>query len=207
MRTAPYRIETDRLVIRCPGPQDAPLLKESIDLSLPQLREWMPWALAEPTTLDDKVKLVRSMRAEFDTDADYVMGVFDPAEEKWLGGTGLHPRGEPGTLEIGYWIRSDESGRGVATEVAAVLTDVALTVCGAARLDVKVAPGNAASLRVVEKIGLTPRGLRPEACSAPDGSPLDGLLFSAWPDSWDRSRAPHYRAYDAMGAVVGGERP
>ena len=40
----PYRIETERLVIRCWNPADAPLLKEAIDSSLEELQAWMPWA-------------------------------------------------------------------------------------------------------------------------------------------------------------------
>jgi hypothetical protein len=34
------RIESERLVIRCWHPDDAPALKDAIDSSLGQLREW-----------------------------------------------------------------------------------------------------------------------------------------------------------------------
>ena len=34
--TAPYRIETERLVLRCYDPEDAPLLKDAVDRSLEQ---------------------------------------------------------------------------------------------------------------------------------------------------------------------------
>ena len=58
----PYRIETDRLTIRCWEPRDAPLLKQAVDASLDHLRPWMPWARDEPTPLayvfDDKLDLV-----------------------------------------------------------------------------------------------------------------------------------------------------
>jgi hypothetical protein len=39
-----YRIHTQRMVIRCWHPQDAPLLKEAIDQNLDHLRPWIPWA-------------------------------------------------------------------------------------------------------------------------------------------------------------------
>ena len=39
----PYRIETERLVLRCYDPEDAPLLKDAVDRSLDHLRPWMPW--------------------------------------------------------------------------------------------------------------------------------------------------------------------
>src|SRR5262249_27870811 len=53
---APYRIETERLVIRCYEPGDAALMKDAIDSSLEHLRAWMPWAEAEPQTLAEKAE-------------------------------------------------------------------------------------------------------------------------------------------------------
>ena len=49
----PYRIETERLVLRCWDPRDAPLLKDAIDSSLDHLRPWMPWAREEPKPLEE----------------------------------------------------------------------------------------------------------------------------------------------------------
>ena len=45
-----YRIHTQRLVLRCWQPTDAPLLKAAIDASLEHLRPWLPWAQHEPKT-------------------------------------------------------------------------------------------------------------------------------------------------------------
>lgn len=46
-----YRIHTQRLVVRCWEPRDAPLLKAVLDESLDHLRPWMPWAQNEPEPL------------------------------------------------------------------------------------------------------------------------------------------------------------
>ncbi len=47
-----------------------------------------------------------------------------PADgERLLGGCGLHRRGGPESLEIGYWLRPDAVGRGVMTAAAGALTD------------------------------------------------------------------------------------
>ena len=43
-----YRIETERLVIRCYEPDDAPKLHEAITRSLDHLRPWLPWVQQEP---------------------------------------------------------------------------------------------------------------------------------------------------------------
>ena len=42
-------LETERLVLRCWRPSDAPLLRDAVDSSLDHLREWMPWAEDEPS--------------------------------------------------------------------------------------------------------------------------------------------------------------
>src|SRR5215468_9191886 len=49
----PERITTERLLIRCWEPADAPALRAAIDASLDQLREWLPWALSEPTPVEE----------------------------------------------------------------------------------------------------------------------------------------------------------
>ena len=72
-----------------------------------------------------------------------------------LGGSGLHPRGGEGSLEIGYWIRADSIGKGLATEVTAVLARAAIEKCGLVRIDVQVDPANERSLAVPRKLGFT----------------------------------------------------
>jgi RimJ/RimL family protein N-acetyltransferase len=87
-----YRLQTERMVIRCWQPVDAPLLKEAIDASLDHLRPWMPWAENEPEPLPAKVQRLRSFRGKFDLGQDFVYGIFNLDESRVLGGTGLHPR-------------------------------------------------------------------------------------------------------------------
>ena len=58
-------------------------------------------------------------------------------------------------LELGYDLRSDHWGRGLATEAACLVRDHAFDVIGAARLISIVRSGNAASARVAEKVGMS----------------------------------------------------
>src|SRR5262245_41910016 len=97
-----YRIETERLVVRCYQPADAPLLKAAIDASLDWLRPWMPWAQNEPRPVAEKVSLLRQFRGAFDLGQDFPYGVFNPEETELLGSCGLHLRVGPDAREIGY---------------------------------------------------------------------------------------------------------
>jgi RimJ/RimL family protein N-acetyltransferase len=201
--SAPYRIETERLVVRCYEPEDAPLLKEAVDSSIDHLRPWMPWARFEPQTLDEKVELLRGFRSRFDADEDYAYGVFAPDESRQLGGAGLHRRGGEGSLEIGYFIRADSIGQGLATEVTAVLARVGIEKCGVERIDVQVEPRNERSLRIPRKLGFTQEAvLRRRLEPQEDGGPRrDAVLFTLVAEELAGSpcAAYDYRAFDVLG--------
>ena len=197
-----YRIETSRLVLRCWEPDDAPLLKEAVDSSLEQLRPWMPWARYEPQSLDEKLQLAREFRGQFDLGEQFVFGILEPDESRALGGCGLHPRGGEGSLEIGYWIRADSIGRGLATEVAAVLTRVGFEHFGLERVDLTVDPENERSCKIPRKLGFVEEGtLRRRLPPKTDGGPRrDQLMFSMLAEELADSpcMAFQYVAYDAL---------
>ena len=203
MSTPPYRIETDRLVIRCYEPEDAALLKEAVDSSLEHLRPWMPWARYEPQDLDRKVELLRMFRGQFDRDENYTYGIFAFDESRLLGGSGLHPRSGPESIEIGYWIRANATGQGIATEVTAVLTRAAIEQSGYERVDIQVDPENELSLRIPRRLGFTEEGrLRRRLDPNEDGGARrDSVLFSLLADELPGTPCVSfaYRGYDAIG--------
>jgi RimJ/RimL family protein N-acetyltransferase len=204
--TPPYRIETERLVIRCYDPEDAPLLKEAVDSSFDHLRPWMPWMRFEPQSLDQKVDLLRMFRGQFDRDENYVYGVFAPDDSRLLGGSGLHPRSDDDSLEIGYWVRADAARQGIATEVTAVLTRVGIELAGLKRIDIRVDPTNVRSLRIPRALGFVEeatlrRRLEPYE---EGGERRDVVVFTMLADEVARSpcAAYAYRAFDAIGREI-----
>jgi len=202
-RPAPYRIETERLVLRCYEPRDAALLKEAIDSSLDHLRPWMPWAEDEPQTLAQTVELLRGFRAAFDSGRNFTYGIFAADESQVLGGTGLHPRVGPGGLEIGYWVRASATRRGLATEVAAALTRVGFEICGADRIEIRVDPANTASLGVPPKLGFRAEATLRRRLPARPGEPLrDVTIFTLFREELGPPSAGRLRAYDARGERI-----
>ncbi len=200
---APYRIETERLVIRCYEPADAPLLKEAIDSSLDHLRPFMPWTAHEPQTLEEKTALLREFRSEFDRGENFIHGIFARDESEQLGGTGLHPRIGPGGLEIGYFVRADATRQGIATESTAALTRVGFEVCEADRIEIRIEPRNAASFGVPRKLGFVEEATLRRRLPAGEGEPLrDVTIFTMFREDFDPSIAPDIRAYDARGEPV-----
>jgi RimJ/RimL family protein N-acetyltransferase len=200
---APYRIETERLVIRCYEPRDAPLTKYAVDSSIEHLLPWMPWADHEPQTLEEKTALLKSFRSAFDAGENFTYGIFSADETVQLGGTGLHPRVEPGGLEIGYFVRTSATRQGIATESSAALTRVGFEVCGADRIEIRVEPENEASFGIPRKLGFVEEATLRRRLPGRDGEPLrDVTICTLFREDFDPAVAPGIRAFDARGERV-----
>jgi RimJ/RimL family protein N-acetyltransferase len=199
--TPPYRIETERLTIRCWDPRDASLLKDAIDASLDHLRPWMPWAHVEPQTLAEKVELLRRFRGQFDLGQDFVYGIFTSDESEVVGGTGLHTRVGNDAFEIGYWIRASRAREGLATEAVAALTKVAFCVSRVERVEIHVDPENTASLGVPRKLGFEEEATLRRRIPAVEGGRRDEVVFSLFRDEHEDTpvAAARLEAYDAGG--------
>jgi RimJ/RimL family protein N-acetyltransferase len=206
MTDPPYRIVTERLVVRCWEPADAPLLKEAVDSSLDHLRPWLPWAHEDPQPLKQKVELLRRFRGQFDLGQEFVYGIFSRDESEAVGGTGLHTRAGDDAFEIGYWIRASRVGEGVATEATAALTRVAFEVSGAARVEIRVDPDNAASAAIPRKLGFVEEGTLRRRLHGPDGTPLqrDVVVFTLHPEEFSGTPTAEgpLEAFDAAGNRV-----
>ena len=197
---APYRIETERLVIRCYEPRDAPLLKEAIDSSLEHLQPWMPWALDEPQTLKQKAELIEFFRSGFMAGENFTYGIFRADETELVGSTGLHPRVGPGGLEIGYWVRASATRQGIITESTAALTRVGLEICEADRIEIRIEPGNEASVGIPRKLDFVEEATLRRRLPGRAGGPLrDVTIFTMFREDFDPAIAPSIRAFDARG--------
>ncbi len=65
------------------------------------------------------------------------------------------------TATLGYWVDAQRAGRGIAPTAVALATDYCFSELGLHRMEINIRPENAASLRVVEKLGFRDEGLRP----------------------------------------------
>jgi RimJ/RimL family protein N-acetyltransferase len=78
-----------------------------------------------------------------------------------IGDAGLHPlAGRGPDIELGYTLARAAWGRGYATEMGAALVEHAFSVLGMPRVMAQVEPENVASRHVLEKLGMTQRGVR-----------------------------------------------
>lgn len=69
-------------------------------------------------------------------------------------------RGSLCSASIGYWVSEHVAGRGIIPTAVAMAVDHCLGPVGLHRVEIAIRPENAASLRVVEKLGLREEGVR-----------------------------------------------
>jgi len=68
--------------------------------------------------------------------------------------------GSVGSATIGYWISRQYAGRGITPRAVALAIDYLLGEAGLHRVEIDIRPENAASLRVVEKLGMRLEGTK-----------------------------------------------
>jgi len=157
----------------CP-PEDQPWHQTVAEMRRQQWRQAkagvaLPWVMAWDPSWPDARTAVRRTRV--------------------IGSVGVFgiTYGAARSASFGYWIDRDHAGRGLTPLGVALAMDYCLAVLRLHRLQVDVRPENAASLRVVAKLGLRAEGTKPRflhiagawadhLAFALDASEIDGPL-------------------------------
>ena len=178
----PERIETERLILRCPQPGDGAVVNAAVCESLDALRPFMPWAQAAPS-LDESELVCRRAQARFRLREDLVLSIFeraaDGSEGRYIGGSGLHRiLWDVRRFEVGYWCRSSCTGQGFVTEAVRSLNRFAFDQLGARRVEVRMAGNNERSRRVAERAGFTFEGVLRGDSLTPQGDVRDTRIYA-----------------------------
>ena len=126
---------------------------DAVTMSFTELHTWMAWAQSMPTR-EDSIAATNESIALFDADQRWSYWLREIDGGALVGSASLSRRGVAGELEIGYWVRSDRTGRGYATEAARVLTNAAFDAdLGVEQVKISMDRANAASAAVPPKLG------------------------------------------------------
>jgi RimJ/RimL family protein N-acetyltransferase len=120
---------------------------------------------------------VESRTAAWERNEEWSFIVVDSAD-RLLGTCGIHRIDfRNGVGEIGYWVRTSATRRGIATEATRQLSRWAFQVKDLHRLEILAAVDNIASQRVAVKVSGTPEGILKERLLL-HGQRHDCLLFA-----------------------------
>jgi RimJ/RimL family protein N-acetyltransferase len=148
-RTAirPYRID------------DTGALFEAVRESVDQISPWLDWCHPNYSRSDSET-WVSSRETAWRRGEDYSFVIVDPATQIFLGGCGLNDINPThGFANLGYWVRSSWTGRGVAPAAAGLVARFGFQQRGLKRIEIVAAVDNTASQRVADKVGAHREGV------------------------------------------------
>jgi len=144
--------------------RDGPAWVESRSRNVEWLREWEAsppdGPAVVPTSLATFVAMTRRLRR--DARAGHALPFVVEVGGDFAGQLNVSSivRGSLHSASLGYWIDRRYAGRGAMPTAVALVTDHCFAGVGLHRVEVNIRPENAASRRVVDKLGFREEGLR-----------------------------------------------
>ncbi len=180
-------LETSRLILREYATGDFAAVH--VYASDPEVTRWTVFG---PNTEDDTRSFLQQARA---FRAERPRRIFDLAvtlsdDGRLIGGCGLRRTDVAGEAFIGYVLRRDAWGRGYATEAARTLLTFGFEGLGLRRIFADCHPTNAASWRVMEKLGMRREGHFREA-KLVKGEWWDTYVYAMLAREWRAARPPN----------------
>jgi len=165
------------VVLRVPGDDDVEPLWQAARQSMGELSRWMAW-FHDGYSISDVASWVDATRRGWATDDDFNLVITERGGGTVVGACGLNSVDRANRrADLGYWVRTESCCRGLATEAAALVAHWGLGILGLNRLEIVVATGNAASLRVADKLGAVREGVARNRFWL-NGAAHDGVVFS-----------------------------
>ena len=151
---------TERFVLRPFRRRDIDPLYRAVTASKPELEEFLPWAAPTYTRARAASFVKESIHSWRETRA-YDFAIRRPQTPgRHIGNVSVWHLSRPSRSgEIGYWIRTDETGLGIATEVARAALRVGFEELRMHRVVLRIAVGNLPSERVADKLGFVREGV------------------------------------------------
>lgn len=142
------------------------------------------WSRPPMTVRAEAEGLIDEIGESFSTRSGFNWMVVQPEDDVVIGTTALF-RFEPRhrRAEIGYSLRSDHWGRGLATEAVTVMLDWAIRTLGLHRVEADIDPRNDGSRRILTRLGFASEGVLRERYFVGDevsDTELFGLLAEDW---------------------------
>jgi len=151
---------------------DAEAIVECVDGD-PEIARWLD-QVPQPYSLEDA-------KAYIGEPGERAFAIVENATGRVVGSIGCRLL-DDGVSEIGYWLRADARGRGVATRALELLSRWALEQEGIERVQLRADVENVASRRVAEKAGFRPEGVLRSAHWNPRlGRRTDWAMYSLLP--------------------------
>lgn len=144
--------------------------------SVAEVYPWMAWC-HERYSLDEARQWIAVQEDLAKQAMAYEFVILDQGG-RFLGGCGINQISKVNRFaNLGYWVRTSETGRGVAPAAVRRVAEYAFSETDLIRLEIVCAVGNTRSQRVAEKVGAVREGILRNRLLLPTG-PSDAVMYS-----------------------------
>jgi RimJ/RimL family protein N-acetyltransferase len=169
------------LILHKPEEADAEELCDSILFSEADLSPWMVW-LKPDYAIDDALAWIREVEDQWDDSHNWAYLIRSPRESVVLGSIGINRVDKLNLVgNLGYWMRSDQAGKGIAPRAARALCAAAFQYAGLRRIELVIAADNLRSQMVAVKLGAEREATLKNRIRTPDGQ-KDGIVYALFPE-------------------------
>ncbi|MGZ9164492.1 MAG: GNAT family N-acetyltransferase [Anaerolineales bacterium] len=154
---SPIELIDDDIVLRPFQYEDSTQLYQAVYESLKELNPWMSWA-NEAYSVATAREYITIARARWEERTLFAFAI--TRSDEILGActlSSIHSVYQ--YCNLGYWVRRTRHGQGIAGRAAKLAARFAFEKLGLVRVEIVIAVGNQASMRVAEKIGAHYEGI------------------------------------------------
>ena len=148
--------------------EDAPDIFASIDTQRLHLGRWLPF-VADTHRIEQTRQVVAGMLADT---ANPVFTLRDGCTFAGLIGF-KSADGRKRSIEIGYWLREEQQGKGIMTAAVQALCDLAFGEMGMQRVEIRCGVGNLPSNRIPQRLGFLRSHIEMQGEQLSDGTWID----------------------------------
>jgi len=132
-------------------------------------------------TLEEVENWIKEFVERWENETQYHFQIIETTSNQFVGGVFLNhiERGHK-MANLGYWVRTNRVGEGIATEAAKQAARYGFEKLGFQRIEILVSKDNTTSLRIAEKVGAYREGLLRNRLQI-QGSSHDAYMHSLIP--------------------------
>jgi ribosomal-protein-alanine N-acetyltransferase len=152
------QLETERLLLR--GPADGDIVRWAALLTDPDFRRYIPVRRSSDSAEERAARALDRLAERWVAEPLSAVGwvLCRKDDGQVIGTGGVEEGADPGDAEIDYFLGKPFWGRGYGREAARAMARFALDQMDWRRLVAYIVPGNDASIRIAEGLGMTYRG-------------------------------------------------
>jgi len=171
----PETIRTERLLLRKPRVDDAPVIFETYAQD-PEVTRYLVWKPHQ--NIQETYQFLSALEQLWQAGKDFAYTISLKEDDSLIGMFGLHPMKMK--LEVGYALARPYWGKGYMTEALRIVIDWAFTQPNIFRVQAICDVENIASARVMEKAGMSREGLLRRYVLHPNlgDEPRDSFMYA-----------------------------